>query len=604
MKLIVSILAVFTSLSLHGQWSVISDEPANDPRGKSVLYQIFTQEEWDSSNFANQSDLQWFRDIKYGMFIHFGLSAYKEKDLSWGICETRKLPDQGSGPYPTEEWSSWKDDMALPEFDAKRVVQHAIDAGMRYIIVIAKHHDGFHMWDTAYSDFKITNTPFGRDFVKEIADACREAGMKFGIYYSQRDWYHPDYMPVNPAKSERVPGRSLSWRPKPGESDTLGESHQKYIDYQFNVCRELATKYGKLDVFWFDALYWGGMFSADMWESERLTRMIRELQPGIIINNRASIPGDFDTPEQKVGSFQNHRPWESCISLCKTWAYSDTRIRPPKEVIRLLINSFCGDGNLLLSWGQQWNGAFHPDQIKTLRDSGVWVKRNSEAIFGTRGGPWKPSNWGGSAYRGNKVYLHLTAPLPYDELTLKGLRERVLKARLHKGDSIKFSQTDGELKLLVPEAVLDPYATVIELTLDGSVDYVIDEEVSVSMFNKPAYGEQIHESGKLRLNKKETEQIIDLGRPYSVSGLQLNFIALPDSGPPAYSIQTSNDGKNWEVTDYQPGRQLSQDVPILRYEAGAFIPGRTARYLKIQRLPSHPGALRILDSKVFGFDLN
>ncbi|PXA03200.1 hypothetical protein DDZ13_13330 [Coraliomargarita sinensis] len=601
MKVLVCLFTFFASLGLYGQWSVISDDPKNDPRGKSVLYQIFTQEEWDSSNFADESDLQWFRDAKYGMFIHFGLSAYKEKDLSWGICQTRVLPDQGEGPYPKEEWTRWKDEMALPEFDAEAIVQCAIDAGMRYIVVIAKHHDGFHMWDTAYSDFKITNTPFGRDYLKEIADACHEAGLKFGIYYSQRDWYHPDYMPVDPAKSERVPGRSLSWRPKAGESNTLGERHRKYIEYQFNACRELATKYGKLDVFWFDALYWGGMFSADMWESERLTRMIRELQPGIIINNRASLPGDFDTPEQKIGAFQKHRPWESCITLCKTWAYSDTRIRPPEEIIRLLVNSFCGDGNLLLSWGALWSGAFHHDQIEVLRESGKWVKRNEEAIFGTRGGPWKPATWGGSAHRGNKVYLHLTKPLPYDELVLNGLRESVVSAQIHKGRALDFSQSNKKLKIRVPEAVIDPYATVIELTLDGEVDYVIEEAVSVSMFNKPAYGGQIHESGNVRLNKQNNKHIIDLGKSYSVTGLQLNLRRVPDSGPPAFEVHTSTDGSNWETADYQPGRQLSQDIPILRYEAGAFIPGKPVRYLKIERLHKHPGNLPIQSSRVFGF---
>jgi alpha-L-fucosidase len=590
------------SALLHGQWSVISEDPENDPRGKSVLYQIFTQEAWNASNFADESDLEWFRDAKFGMFVHFGLSAYKEKDLSWGICQTRALPDQGEGPYPTEEWTKWKDKMALPEFDAEALVQYAIDAGMRYIVVIAKHHDGFHMWDTAYSDFKITNTPFGRDYLKEIADACHAADMKFGVYYSQRDWYHPDYMPVDPAKSERVPGRPLSWRPKPGESDTMGASHQEYIDYQFNVCRELATKYGKLDIFWFDALYWGGMFSAGMWESERLTRMIRELQPGILINNRASLPGDFDTPEQKVGSFQTHRPWESCITLCGTWAYSDTRVRPPKEVIRLLVDTICGDGNLLLSWGALWSGAFDPEQIATLRETGTWVKQHSEAIFDTRGGPWKPANWGGSVHRGEKVYLHITAPLPNDTLKLDGLRERVLAARIHKGEPVDFTQTGKTLEMRLPESLINPYATVVELTLDGPVDDIIDAEADVSMFQQPAYGEELQKTGRIRLSPNQPASTIDLGRLYSVTGLQLNLIALPDSGPPAYRVYTSVDGEHWDIVDHEATRQRNQDIPIMRYEAGAFIPGKTARFLKIEKPESHPGSLRIQDSHVFGLE--
>lgn len=589
-------------LSLNAQWSVLSEDPVNDPRGKSVLYQMFNQEDWDSSNFAKDSEMQWFRDAKYGMFVHFGLSTYKNLELSWGVCKTRALPDQGEGRYPKAEWTTWKDEMSLPDFDAKQLVQHAIDAGMRYIVVIAKHHDGFHMWDTAYSDFKITNTPFGRDFLKEVADACHEAGMKFGVYYSQRDWYHPDYEPVDVEKSERVPGRGMSWRPKEGETSTTGESHQKYIEYQFNACRELATKYGKIDIFWFDALYWGGMFSADMWDSEKLTRMIRELQPGIIINNRASLPGDFDTPEQRIGAFQNHRPWESCITLSNTWSYSDTRIKPPKEVVGLLINSICGDGNMLLSWGPRWNGEFHPGQVESLSSAGEWVKYNAKAIFGTSGGPWKPSNWGGSVHRESSIYLHITAPLPYDELILKGLRERVLSARIHKGSSIKFSQVGEDLRLSLPGTLLDPYATVVELTLDAPVGYVIEEESSVSMFNKPDYGSLIHEGGTFRLNPERKDYILDLGSSYSVTGLQLNFMGSHKGIEPAYAVYTSNDGKSWDAANFQPGLELTHDIPILRYQAGAFLPGKVARYIKVERLENHSGILRVHESKVFGFD--
>ena len=151
------------------------------------------------------------------------------------------------------------------------------------------------MWDTAYSDFKITKTPFGRDYLKELADACHQAEMPWGIYYAQREWYHPDYDPANPK----------------------GERHQRYLEYNRNVCRELCTKYGKLDFFWFDAAWWGAMFTADMWEAESLTRALRALQPHMLINNRASLPGDFDTPEQRAGFYQE-RAWEACLSLTES----------------------------------------------------------------------------------------------------------------------------------------------------------------------------------------------------------------------------------------------------------------------------------------------
>jgi alpha-L-fucosidase len=211
---------------LSAQWSVLKGDPR--PKKPAHLYQEFDRKDWDASNFASKKNLKWFQDAKYGMFVHFGLSTYKNADLSWGICKVRKAPDSGEGSYPTDVWTKWVDEFKLPEFDAKNLVQYARDAGMKYIVVIAKHHDGFHMWDTEFSDFKITNTPFGRDFVKEVADECHKTGMKFGIYYSQRDWYHPDYCPVDP---EKVTHKGTRWKLKPGETSPMGARHKKYLEY-------------------------------------------------------------------------------------------------------------------------------------------------------------------------------------------------------------------------------------------------------------------------------------------------------------------------------------------------------------------------------------
>ena len=194
---LIIIFSLTGTSGIFAQWSVI--EGREKPEHiRWNLWQEFSKKEWDASNFASKEDMEWFEDARYGMFIHFGLSTFKGKDLSWGICETRKAPDKGSGPYPDSIWTTWPDQFVFQDFDAREWIDIAKKAGMKYIVTIAKHHDGFHMWDTEYSDFKVTNTPFGRDYLKEIADACHEAGMKFGIYYSQRDWYHPDYAPVDP----------------------------------------------------------------------------------------------------------------------------------------------------------------------------------------------------------------------------------------------------------------------------------------------------------------------------------------------------------------------------------------------------------------------
>jgi alpha-L-fucosidase len=274
---------------------------------------------------------------------------------------------------------------------------------MKYIVVIAKHHDGFHMWDTKYSDFKITNTPFGRDYLKELGDACHKADMRFGIYYSQRDWHHPDYAPLDTATIRRISDPPY-YEALPEKKVMPGASHKKYIDYQFNVMKELCSKYGKIDIFWFDAAYWGGMFTADMWEAEKLTRMIRKLQPGIIINNRTGLPGDFDTPEQRVGMYQE-RPWESCMTLNGSWAYSPASIRPVNVLIHDLLSSAAG--NVLLSWGAIWNGKFDSSQKEALLKIGAWLKKYGHVYYGTQGGPWMPNQLGGSTYKGNKVFLYV-----------------------------------------------------------------------------------------------------------------------------------------------------------------------------------------------------
>lgn len=599
-------LCALAAAPLHAQWSVRADDPR--PRQPAYLYEVFSVEDWEKSNFATARELQWFRDAKYGMFVHFGLSTYKNAELSWGVCEVRKGPDKGSGPYPASEWTTWAREFRIPDFDARRLVRHAQVAGMKYLVVVAKHHDGFHMWDTALSDFKVTNTPFGRDFLKEIADACQAAGLKFGIYYSQRDWVHPDYEPTD-------------WR---------GERHQRYIRYQNEAVRELCTRYGKVDVFWFDAVYWGGMFTAEMWDAENLTRMIRQLQPGILINNRTSVPGDFDTPEQRLGMFQSHRPWESCMSLCATWSYSDTATKSPRKLVELLVGTLAGDGNLLMSWGPQWSGAFAPQQIAALEGAGAWVKKNARALYGTRAGPWLPAKWGGSVHRDNLVYLHLPRPPADERLSLSGLQTPVLSARIHEGPTLAFRQTADALEIAIPAALHDPLATVVELTLAAPVAAPIPAPVRKSIFESPDYGGLISDSASLRLSSASKwdksadhprlftgeltgdafafhtaeelnpRAIIALDRPRSVRGVLVQNRDGHPSRRTGLVVSLSLDGVAWEQIWAASDREDVWEIPVTRFVAGAHLPGREARCVKIERRLEKPDALHLQTVKIYG----
>jgi alpha-L-fucosidase len=561
------------------QWAVLADDPR--PRNPARLFEVFSKEDWNRSNFATDQDLQWFRDAKYGMFLHFGLSTFKNAELSWGVCGERKPPDTGAGPYPTAEWMAWKHEFRLPDFNAGHLVRHAQDAGMRYIVAIAKHHDGFHMWDTNLSDFKITNTPFARDYLKEIADACHKAGMKFGIYYSQRDWVHPDYDPIN----------------------FQGERHQRYIKYQFDAVRELCTNYGKVDVFWFDALWWGGMFHADMWDAENLTRMIRELQPGILINNRTNLPGDFDTPEHRIGMFQNHRPWESCMTVCKTWSYSETPTKTPKEIVAMLVGTLTGDGNLLLSWGPKWSGEFATDQVESLKQAGDWVRKNEAAIFGTRGGPWHPADWGGSVFRDKTIYLHITSMPETGVLKLAGLEPRVLQAAIHGGASLAFSQDGGDLRITIPPDLHDPHCTVVELTLEATVGKTIAPTQEESIFNDPAYGRVISETANPGMiagdHGKNPHTIIDLGKARSIRGIRIENTP-GDPATRGVVVSLSPDGKAWEEIWRSQDIPDVWEIPVTRFQAGAHIPGRNARFVKIERQLDSPGPLPLRAVRVHG----
>ncbi len=468
-KLLLVHAFIFTCLLANGQWSVKESELKGSAlekihRSEPHLVHVIPNSEWNKSNFASGKDIEWFKNAKYGMFIHFGLSTLKNAELSWGMVADRKLPDaKGDGLFMKSTWSTFPDSLRLEKFNKKELVQIIRKSKVKYLVVVAKHHDGFHLWDTKFSDFKITNTPYGKDFVREVIEACNEAGIKVGIYYSQRDWYHPDYCPVDPATADWIPN-APHFKAKEGMVAKPGSIHQKYIDYQFNVVRELCTNYGKIDLFWFDAVYWNGMFPAYMWDAERLTRMIRALQPGIIINNRAGLPGDFDTPEQRIGMFQNMRPWESCMALCESWSYTPTRTKTPLEVFRGLQSTAIGDGNFLLSWGMKWDGSWDEDQKESFIKTGEYLKKYGKSIFNTRGGRWMPESWGGTTFSNNIIYVHIVRKPDTGKILLAKRSDfKLSKSRVLTGQKIQVRELENyyEIDLSIIDTIDEP--VIVEL---------------------------------------------------------------------------------------------------------------------------------------------
>ncbi len=311
------------------------------------------EDAWKDANIKNlkeksviaQNRSEWFRNAKLGMFIHWNPSSVAAAEISW----SKQFYDNDGelllkNPRPTlehcktqehTEWISWFKPGVPKEiydnlyksfypgmFNADSIVNTALNAGVKYIVMVTKHHDGFCMWDTEFSDYDIMATPFKRDIVGEMAEACHKSGMKFCIYYSQRDWHHPDYSTKNLTK---------------------------YNQYMRNQIRELLTKYAPVAGIFFDASEWNN--NPEVWEPEKMFKEIYSIAPDIIINNRCGVPGDYYTPEQKIGSMDMDCMWESCMTFTGEWSWRGfaNEIIPVEKCFEYLINCVGGNGNLLMN---------------------------------------------------------------------------------------------------------------------------------------------------------------------------------------------------------------------------------------------------------------
>jgi alpha-L-fucosidase len=310
---------------------------------------------------------------------------------------------------------------------------------MRYMVLTTRHHDGFSLFETKYSDYGIMNpkSPYRKDIVKMYVDACRRADMPVGFYYSQPDWHHPDYRT---------------------------ENHAKYLEYMHGQVRELMTNYGKIDMLWFDGL--GG--TEKDWDAEKLFKMIRELQPDIIINDRCGLPADHDTPEQRIGGFNRTRPWETCMTICQQWSFKpNDNMKSLEECLRTLLRTAGGDGNLLFNVGPMPDGRIEPRQVERLLEEGKWIKQYGESVYGTRGGPFKPGKWGASTHKGNRIFVQVFEWPVEGPLVLPGLPKKIQSAKLFAGTAVKFDQTVEALRIEVPKEKREKIATTIVLELDG-----------------------------------------------------------------------------------------------------------------------------------------
>ena len=402
--------------------------------------------------------MKWWTDARFGMFIHWGLYAMPARH-EW-VKNRERMTDEQYQKYF---------DMFNPDlYNPKEWAKMAREAGMKYVVLTAKHHEGFCLFDSKFTDYKSTNTPIKKDLIKEFVEAFRAEGLKVGFYYSLIDWHHPDY-----TIDSRHPQRQES----DAEYEKLnkGKDMNKYREYMKNQVRELLTNYGEISIIWFDFSFPGknGKGRAD-WDSENLLKLARSLQPGIIVDDRLDLRDveggwDFTTPEQyKVDKWPEVNgkrvPWETCQTFSGSWGYyrDETTWKSPAQLIELLVESVSKGGNLLLNVGPTARGTFDNRAQERLDAMGEWMKVNSRSVYGCTEAPAGLTAPANTVFTynpvTNRLYVHLLA-YPLGRLTLKNMADKVKYVQfLHDASEIAMSapREGGQNDLSLPLPVLKP----------------------------------------------------------------------------------------------------------------------------------------------------
>ena len=387
------------------------------------------------SQGQNHPDMGWWQEARFGMFIHWGVYSIPGRG-EWLMYQEH---------VPFTEYANLADQFNPRDFNPRQWVAKAKEAGMKYVVLTTRHHDGFCLFDSKVSDFTSTKTGAKRDFVKEFADACHEAGMRMGFYYSLTDWHFPGVLP---------------------QGYPLSKSTMKLlVDQAHAQVRELLSNYGVVDILWFDGLAPNDPVG---WRSEELLAMARKLQPSVLINDRSGIPGDFATPENHVTA--QTTPWESCFCMNRTWGYAkyDRNYKPVHELLRLLVSCASQKGNFLLNVSPDGDGILPIEQAEILGNIGKWMKVNGMAIYGAGPSPIIAANMGMTTRVKDKVYL-LIQRWPGSSVPLAWCGSKVKSARLlATGEYARIEQKGDRVWLHdLPQYPPDQYLPVIELTFEG-----------------------------------------------------------------------------------------------------------------------------------------
>ena len=441
-----------------------------------------TGEERDMKNdIWNRTE--WFREARFGMFLHWGLYAIPARG-EWIMSADRISPEEYEKNYfPYFEAS---------QFDPDAWALAAKNAGMKYMILTAKHHDGFCLYDSALTDYKSTQTPCARDIVREFTDAARRHGLKVGLYYSLLDWHHEHFPyvgdPFHPLRDVK-------------DREDRDRDFSLYLDYMHEQIRELCTQYGKIDIMWYDFSY--ANHSGEDWRATELIRMVRQYQPDVLIDNRLEASGDewgslvTDHPTEFAGDFVcpeqnmpvqaptdvegNILPWELCTTMNNSWGYAaaDTLYKDPTFIIRNLVACVSKGGNLLVNVGPDARGSFPVQSLQILSAIGEWMQKNAESIYGCTAADLPKPDWGRYTRKGNVIYAHIFEPT-MGPVPLTGIDGKTIKRVTFVRDGselidaggafgtrsqpgVKFVSLGSAINHTYP--LQDPIDTVLKITL-------------------------------------------------------------------------------------------------------------------------------------------
>jgi alpha-L-fucosidase len=390
---------------------------------------------------------------KFGMFIHFGV--YSTIGRHEWVMEDEAIPVVEYAPHAAT--------FKPVKTSARAWAQLAKAAGMKYMVMTTKHHEGFCNFDSKLTDYCAGKQGPGRDLVREYVDAARAEGLHVGFYYSLMDWHHPDG--ARCANDE--------------------EARKRFVEYTQGLIREIMTNYGKIDILWYDVSW---PLDANGWESDRMNKMVFELQPDIIVNNRNKLPGDFSTPEQRIVAETGGRAWESCMTLNDSWGYqrADDNWKTSKTIIRNLISCARDGGNYLLNIGPKPDGSIPEESVKVLTEVGNWMQTNGHSIYQSDLCQVRRSNYASFTRIGNTLYMHVHF-WPGEYVAISGLKTKVKSAKLVKtGAPLKFTQDEFRVRVVdLPVKAPDFPVTTIALECESEptqdTDYVRKNKPRISV---------------------------------------------------------------------------------------------------------------------------